>query len=73
MNHLKKPKNSKTYRKIIISIDEKILFDLMLLAHEKDITLNQLVNIILKDTMQRMEKGVKNGNWNLYLSKQGSR
>ena len=33
---------------ITLNLDTDVLFELMLMAHEKDITLNQLVNEILK-------------------------
>jgi len=34
---------------IEIDIDEDLLFQVMLLAHERDITLNQMVNFILSE------------------------
>lgn len=37
---------------ITIDIDEKILFQLMKLAHEKDITLNCLINDILREAIK---------------------
>jgi len=33
---------------ITINLDRDVLFELMLMAHERDITLNQLVNEVLK-------------------------
>ena len=33
-----------------IDIDEDLLFQVMLLAHERDITLNQMVNFILSES-----------------------
>ena len=33
---------------ITINVDRDVLFELMLMAHERDITLNQLVNEVLK-------------------------
>ena len=36
-----------------IEIEEELLFQLMLLAHEKDITLNQLVENILREFVDR--------------------
>jgi predicted HicB family RNase H-like nuclease len=36
-----------------IEIEEELLFQLMLLAHEKDITLNQLVENILREFIDR--------------------
>ena len=35
---------------IDIDIDEDLLFEIMLLAHERDITLNQMVNFILSES-----------------------
>jgi|APGre2960657423_1045063.scaffolds.fasta_scaffold35495_2 hypothetical protein len=35
---------------IDIDIDEDLLFQIMLLAHERDITLNQMVNFILSES-----------------------
>ena len=35
---------------IDIDIDEDLLFQVMLLAHERDITLNQMVNFILSES-----------------------
>ena len=36
-----------------IEIEEELLFQLMLLAHEQDITLNQLVENILREFIDR--------------------
>jgi predicted HicB family RNase H-like nuclease len=36
-----------------IEIEEELLFQLMLLAHEQDITLNQLVENILREFVDR--------------------
>jgi hypothetical protein len=33
---------------ITLNLDTDVLFELMLMAHERDITLNQLVNEVLK-------------------------
>ena len=41
-----------------IDIDEKLLYQLMLLAHEQDITLNQLVENILREFLNKLEKKV---------------
>jgi hypothetical protein len=44
-----------------IEIDNEVLFKLMLTAHEKDITLNELINNILSDYIKKYE-GVHNDN-----------
>ena len=36
-----------------IEIEEELLYQLMLMAHEKDITLNQLVENILREFIDR--------------------
>ena len=38
---------------ISINLDEKELYELMVIAHEKDITLNQLINEILKEHIEK--------------------
>ena len=43
--------------KIEIEIDRDILFELMLMAHEKDITLNQLVEQILREKLADLAQG----------------
>ena len=44
-----------------IDLPEKELFDLMLMAHEEDITLNQLVNKALKYQLKQAEYQFENG------------
>ena len=44
------------YEKVEIDLEDKVLFELMLLAHERDITLNQLVNDILREYVQNNER-----------------
>ena len=44
-----------------IDLPEKELFDLMLMAHEEDITLNQLVNKALKYQLKKAEYQFENG------------
>jgi hypothetical protein len=45
---------SNSVKKVIeIDIDEKILFELMQIAHEQDITFNQLVEKILRETIEK--------------------
>lgn len=39
--------------KISLDLDDELLFQLMLLAHEQDITLNQLINQILKEYLDK--------------------
>ena len=38
---------------ITIDLPEKIIFELMLLAHEQDITLNQLIENILREYLTK--------------------
>ena len=40
---------------ITIDIPEEVLFQLMILAHERDITLNQLVQDILREHIAKIE------------------
>ena len=42
---------------IEINLEHDVLFNLMLMAHERDITLNQLINQILKDFIEKVENG----------------
>jgi hypothetical protein len=44
-----------------IDLPEKELFDLMLMAHEEDITFNQLVNKALKYQLKQAEYQFENG------------
>ena len=44
-----------------IDLPEKELFDLMLMAHDADITLNQLVNKALKYQLKQAEYQFENG------------
>jgi NTP pyrophosphatase (non-canonical NTP hydrolase) len=37
---------------IVIEFEEDVLFQLMLIAHERDITLNQLVNEVLREFIE---------------------
>lgn len=41
---------------ITVDLDQDLLYELMLMAHERDITLNQLVNEVLKSYLEKMEK-----------------
>lgn len=38
-----------------IDIDKEVLFNLCMIAHERDITLNQLCNEILKEEIEKLE------------------
>lgn len=40
---------------ITIDLPDEILFQLMLLAHERDITLNKLIESILREYIDRIE------------------
>jgi len=40
---------------IKIELEQELLYQLMLLAHEKDITLNQLVELILREYIDQIE------------------
>jgi hypothetical protein len=44
--------NGKT-EEVEINLPDDVLFDLMLMAHERDITLNQLCNEILREQLDR--------------------
>jgi predicted HicB family RNase H-like nuclease len=39
----------KKYEEITINFDKEVLYQLMLLAHQQNITLNQLIENVLKD------------------------
>lgn len=41
--------------KIDIEIEDAVLFRLMLLAHEADVTLNKYIEIVLSDYLEEME------------------
>lgn len=40
---------------ITVDLDEDVLYQLMLMAHERDITLNALVNILLRDYLDSIK------------------
>ena len=42
-------KISSNSHRIIISLSKDLLFDLMMLAHERDVTLNQIINDALRE------------------------
>lgn len=41
---------------IEVNLEEEVLYQVMLLAHERDITLNQCVEQILKLEIERLER-----------------
>lgn len=41
---------------IELNLDKELLFDLMLMAHERDITLNQLIEEVLRLFIEEQEK-----------------
>lgn len=47
------------YETVEVDLEHNLLFQLMLLAHKQDITLNQLVNKILREFVDDYEQ--KNG------------
>jgi hypothetical protein len=44
---------------IEINIEKDMLFKLLLMAQERDITLNQLINQVLKDFIEKVENGTE--------------
>lgn len=46
-------KKKKKYVDVVINIEHDLLFDIMLLAHERDITLNQMIHIALKEYIDK--------------------
>jgi predicted HicB family RNase H-like nuclease len=48
--------NVDTQETIEIDLEHDLLFQLMLLAHEQDITLNQLINKALREFIDEYEK-----------------
>jgi predicted HicB family RNase H-like nuclease len=50
---------TENYETVEVDLEHDLLFQLMLLAHKQDITLNQLVNKILREFVDDYEK--KNG------------
>jgi len=40
---------------IQVELDQELLYQIMLLAHEQDITLNQLIENILREYIDRIE------------------
>jgi len=53
------------YSDIELELEKELLFDLMFLAHERDITLNQLVENILREYLEK-NKGISTWeNWKM--------
>jgi len=53
------------YSDIELDLEKELLFDLMFLAHERDITLNQLVENILREYLEK-NKGISTWeNWKM--------
>jgi hypothetical protein len=48
----------KNMEEIEIDLSNEILFELMLEAHKRDITLNVLINILLKEYIEKEEKKI---------------
>lgn len=46
------------YESVPLDLEKEELFNLMLLAHERNITLNQLVENILREHIERIENGL---------------
>ena len=44
-----------TRETVEIDIDQELLYQIMLLAHERDITLNQMIEHILREYIARLE------------------
>ena len=42
-------------KKITLNLEKDLLFDLCMMAHDLDITLNQLINKILKNYIDELE------------------
>jgi len=48
-------KKTKRFHSVKLELDDETLFRLMLMAHERDITLNALVNLLLEGAMKKGE------------------
>jgi hypothetical protein len=53
------------YSDIELDLEKELLFDLMFLAHERDITLNQLVENILREYLKKNKDAVSWENWKM--------
>ncbi|MDD5651420.1 MAG: hypothetical protein PHF86_13560 [Candidatus Nanoarchaeia archaeon] len=55
-----KVKDVKEKMKVVkVDLDYITIAKIALWAHEKDITFNEMCNLILKEEMEKLEKGVK--------------
>ncbi len=55
------PKKDAPGHTVEIDIDDKHLFDLMFMAHENDVTLNQLIHQVLENQLKDNEYTFENG------------
>ena len=53
------------YSDIELELEKELLFDLMFLAHERDITLNQLVENILREYLEKNKAISTWENWKM--------
>jgi len=53
------------YSDIELDLEKELLFDLMFLAHERDITLNQLVENILREYIEKNKAISTWENWKM--------
>jgi hypothetical protein len=53
------------YSDIELDLEKELLFDLMFLAHERDITLNQLVENILREYLEKNKAISTWENWKM--------
>jgi len=53
------------YSDIELELEKELLFDLMFLAHERDITLNQLVENILREYIEKTKAISTWENWKM--------
>jgi hypothetical protein len=53
------------YYDIELELEKELLFDLMFLAHERDITLNQLVENILREYLEKNKDISTWENWKM--------
>jgi len=53
------------YYDIELELERELLFDLMFLAHERDITLNQLVENILREYLEKNKDISTWENWKM--------
>ena len=64
--------SEKKFTKVQIEIEKEILFNLFMLAHNRNITLNKLVNDILEEyinDMEMEEKHIKKSKYGFYFYK----